>query len=85
MAAFPIGFWNYVDIADQHIADVNDWADAGMTLTMGPYYTSAASDVARMRAILDAAANIARALKARGSEPALSLALPEANSLGQRQ
>ncbi|MBK7167914.1 MAG: NADH-quinone oxidoreductase subunit NuoG [Gammaproteobacteria bacterium] len=36
----------------------------------------------RSAAILDAAANIARALKARGSEPALSLALPEANSLG---
>jgi len=36
----------------------------------------------RSAAILDAAANIARALRARGAEPALTLALPEANSMG---
>ena len=36
----------------------------------------------RSGAILDACANIAVALKARGQEPALTLALPEANSLG---
>lgn len=57
MVQFPIGFWNYVDIADQGVRDVQDWADAGMTLTMGPYYTSEATEVERMRAILDAAAD----------------------------
>ena len=36
----------------------------------------------RSAAILDACANIACALKARGQEPALTLALPEANSMG---
>jgi NADH-quinone oxidoreductase subunit G len=36
----------------------------------------------RSSAILDAAANVARALKARGAQPGLTLALPEANSMG---
>lgn len=36
----------------------------------------------RSAAILDASANIARALKARGVEPSISLVVPEANSLG---
>ncbi|MCG3169570.1 MAG: NADH-quinone oxidoreductase subunit G [Pseudomonadales bacterium] len=36
----------------------------------------------RSAALLDACANIARALTVRGTQPALTLALPEANSLG---
>jgi len=36
----------------------------------------------RSAAILDASANIVRALKARGVEPSISLIVPEANSLG---
>lgn len=37
-------------------ACVKDWSDAGMTLTMSPRYGSSPTDVKRMRAILDAAA-----------------------------
>ena len=58
---FPIGFWNYTSIEKDTInhnaaACVKDWSDAGMTLAMSPYYSSAPQDVERMRAILDAAA-----------------------------
>ena len=53
---FPIGFWNYTPIADQDASAVRDWADAGMTLTIGPFYGAGAPDARRMRAILDAAA-----------------------------
>lgn len=56
MRQFPIGFWNYVDIADQGPEAVQDWADAGMTLTMGPNYGPGEDEVRKMRAILDAAA-----------------------------
>lgn len=58
---FPIGFWNYTRL-DQHainhaaVACVKDWAEAGMTLAMGPNYRSVPRDVKRMLAILDAAA-----------------------------
>jgi len=50
-----MGFWNYVDIAYQNAAAVRDWADAGMTLTMGPNYGPDPDEVKQMRAILDAA------------------------------
>lgn len=61
MKRFPIGFWNYTDIAKHRInhdpaACVKDWADAGMTFAMGPNYSSSPEDVGRMRALLDAAA-----------------------------
>lgn len=53
---FPIGFWNYAGIANQDAAAVKDWADAGMTLTMGPNYGSDTAQTKKMRAMLDAAA-----------------------------
>jgi len=54
MDRFPIGFWNYVDIDRQDASAVRDWADAGVTLTQGPYYTGSPEHVKKMRAILDA-------------------------------
>ena len=55
MASFPIGFWNYVDLAHVDASFdrrcVKDWADAGMTLTMSPSHSPAQAE--RMRAILD--------------------------------
>lgn len=56
MKRFPIGFWNYASIEQQAAAAVKDWADAGMTLTMGPNYGAAPAHTEKMRAILDAAA-----------------------------
>ncbi len=53
---FPIGFWNYTPIRDQGASAVRDWADAGMTLTIGPNYGPGRADARKMRAILDAAA-----------------------------
>ena len=55
-APFPVGFWNYVSVENQDAAAVRDWADAGMTLTMGPECGPERAHVRRMRAILDAAA-----------------------------
>ena len=55
MAAFPIGFWNCAGIEGQSAASVRDWADAGMTLTQGPFYDGRNSaHVHTMRGILDA-------------------------------
>ena len=56
MTRFPIGFWNYAPDEQQDATSVKDWADAGMTLTLGPNYGSDPASLARMRAILDAAA-----------------------------
>ena len=63
---FPIGFWNGMPIARQDATAVRDWADAGMTLAMGPEFgagpsssaaaaTATAEEAGRMAAILDAA------------------------------
>jgi hypothetical protein len=52
---FPIGFWNYVSLADQGTAAVKDWSDLGMTLAMSPSYQSEGGEIAKMRSILDAA------------------------------
>jgi hypothetical protein len=52
---FPVGFWNYCQIADQDVSAVKDWADAGMTLAIGPYFGPEAAETAKMRTILDAA------------------------------
>lgn len=44
LASFPIGFWNYMSIGNpeqrEHIneAEVQDWADAGFTLTDAPRF-----------------------------------------------
>lgn len=50
---FPIGFWNYAPIEVFDEAKVQEWADAGMTLTMGPEYAATPENIARMRQILD--------------------------------
>ncbi len=52
---FPLGFWNYVDAADQDATAVADWDDCGMTLTMSPNYEPGKHDKARFVAILDEA------------------------------
>jgi len=51
--AFPIGFWNYAPIEVFDEAKVQEWSDAGMTLTMGPEYTATPENVAHMKKILD--------------------------------
>lgn len=56
MKRFPIGFWNYPSIKDQDVSAVKDWVDAGMTVTMGPIYGADPAHLAKMRAMLDAAA-----------------------------
>ena len=56
MTRFPIGFWNYMTIADQGPEAVQEWADAGMTLAMGPSYGPDEDELRKMRTILDAAA-----------------------------
>jgi len=49
---FPIGFWNYAPIEVFDEAKVQEWQDAGITLTMGPEYSATPENVARMRQIL---------------------------------
>ncbi len=51
--AFPIGFWNYAPIEVFDEAKVQEWADAGITLTMGPEYAVTPENVAHMKRILD--------------------------------
>jgi len=53
---FPIGFWNYAPVRQCEPGCVKDWADCGMTLTMSPETRPDAGDHARLRKILDAAA-----------------------------
>ena len=36
---YPIGFWNYVSADQQGPDAVQDWADCGMTIALGPEYT----------------------------------------------
>ena len=50
---FPIGFWNYAPIEVFDEAKIQEWADAGMTLTMGPEFAVTPENVARMNDILD--------------------------------
>ena len=75
---FPIGFWNYVPITLQDASAVKDWADAGMTLTMGPDFGQgdeaamhrilAAAAAADIRVILCHADGTADALRAKGED-----------------
>ena len=51
--AFPIGFWNYAPIEVFDEAKIQEWQDAGMTLTMGPEYAATRENVAHMKQILD--------------------------------
>ena len=50
---FPIGFWNYAPIEVFDEAKVQEWHDAGMTLTMGPEYTATPENIEHMKRILD--------------------------------
>ena len=50
---FPIGFWNYQPIEVFDEAKIQEWQDAGMTLTMGPEYAATPENVDRMKKILD--------------------------------
>lgn len=50
---FPIGFWNYAPIEVFDEAKIQEWADAGITLTMGPEFAATPENVARMKQILD--------------------------------
>jgi len=58
---FPIGCWNYapIDVFDE--SKIQEWQDAGFTLTMGPEYAATPDNIVKMRQILDWAA--ARGLK----------------------
>jgi len=50
---FPIGFWNYAPIEVFDEAKIQEWQDAGITLTMGPEYQATPENVAHMRKVLD--------------------------------
>lgn len=50
---FPIGFWNYAPVNVFTEEMVQDWADAGVTLTMGPEFQLTPEDAAHMRRVLD--------------------------------
>jgi len=71
---FPIGFWNYAPIEVFNEAKVQEWADAGMTLTMGPEYAATPENVAHMKRILDWAQ--ARKIKVIICDPRLHTAGP---------
>ncbi len=50
---FPIGFWNYAPIEVFDEAKVQEWQDAGITLTMGPEYAATPENIEHMGRILD--------------------------------
>ncbi|MCP4641544.1 MAG: hypothetical protein GY851_13965 [bacterium] len=50
---FPIGFWNYAPIEVFDEAKVQEWQDAGITLTMGPEYAATPENIQHMKQILD--------------------------------
>lgn len=54
MEKFPISFWEYLSIDSFEIRFVDDWADCGMTLAMGPAFSLVPDQIRKMRAILDA-------------------------------
>ena len=53
LETFPIGFWNYAPIAVFDEAKIQEWADAGVTLTMGPEFSATEENVTLMKRILD--------------------------------
>lgn len=60
VSSYPIGFWNYLNLANpvhaahQLEADVEQWHDAGFTLTFGPSFDPADEEqLARMHRLLD--------------------------------
>ncbi len=58
LSAYPIGFWNYTNLGDhgQYMdeAEVEEWADAGFTVTLSPSFDPASPEqVEHMRRLLD--------------------------------
>jgi hypothetical protein len=53
LPAFPIGFWNYAPVEIFDEAKIQEWADAGVTLTMSPEYSPTPENIAHMKQILD--------------------------------
>lgn len=58
---FPIGFWNYCpidtpEIGNRPVETVQDWADAGVTLTFAPRYSGGGENRAKLLRVLDEAA-----------------------------
>lgn len=60
VTGYPIGFWNYLDLANpahaahQQESDVEQWRDAGFTLTFGPSFQPADErQLAQMHRLLD--------------------------------
>jgi hypothetical protein len=53
LETFPIGFWNYAPIEVFDEAKIQEWQDAGITLTMGPEYRATPENIARMKQILE--------------------------------
>ena len=52
LATFPIGFWNYAPISVFDEDKIQEWQDAGMTLTMGPEFAATPENVEHMKRIL---------------------------------
>ncbi|MBQ8610853.1 MAG: hypothetical protein IJ412_03995 [Oscillospiraceae bacterium] len=52
---FPLGFWSTLDAQDAGTDAPKDWAEMGMTLTMGHSYTHGVTDKAHFTAMLDSA------------------------------
>lgn len=58
LTRFPIGFWSYTNLAEHarymDEAEVQEWADAGFTVTMSPTFDAGDEEqVAHMRRLLD--------------------------------
>ena len=79
---FPIGFWNYAPIEVFDEAKIQEWQDAGMTLTMGPEYTATPENVAHMKKILDWAQ--ARGIKLILCDPRTHVSAPLAEDYAVR-
>ncbi len=52
---FPMGFWSTVHATAENAGDPAEWAEMGMTLTMGYSYRDGVTDKADYRAMLDCA------------------------------
>lgn len=52
---FPLGFWCTLDAQEAPADAPKDWAEMGMSLTMGHCYTHGATDKAHFTAMLDSA------------------------------
>ncbi len=52
---FPLGFWSTLEAGQAPIDQPKDWAEMGMTLTMGDAYKDGVTDKAHFKAMLDCA------------------------------